>query len=345
MFAPLQVEDPESSVVPVNISVQRTQNESVIQICFVSEEMQSSFWRGQEAVRDLPGAGQAWVVLTACLVDQLRAGFETSRELQQRQSPNTPVVPGCPISQQKLQKQPQNQQQDHQQEYEAASLAAQKLLLMRSHIQQRNQQEDQNYPQKSTSSPPKPRHSLCNCHLGEMADFNIYSGHPTSHLAHNHLVHRQESSQHSVGSSPSYSPAGSSQCLNQSQQQAHRASWCPSGHRSGTTPQCIHLPARPSPSNPERDARRRSGSTISSSSISKLSTRNVQINGPGNGGRHSHHGSSNNSSRKSTPDRAVVMDRMGGRTVEVGMEGGRGSARGSQGSINRPATPSNGIMG
>uniref|UniRef100_A0A0K0EUS8 GLOBIN domain-containing protein n=1 Tax=Strongyloides venezuelensis TaxID=75913 RepID=A0A0K0EUS8_STRVS len=30
----------------------------------------------QEAVRDLPGAGQAWVVLAACLVDQLRAGFE-----------------------------------------------------------------------------------------------------------------------------------------------------------------------------------------------------------------------------------------------------------------------------
>ncbi|KAL3073192.1 hypothetical protein niasHT_035468 [Heterodera trifolii] len=34
----------------------------------------------QEAVRDLPGASQAWVVLTACLVDQLRAGFESSRE-------------------------------------------------------------------------------------------------------------------------------------------------------------------------------------------------------------------------------------------------------------------------
>ncbi|KAI6180223.1 hypothetical protein M3Y98_00696500 [Aphelenchoides besseyi] len=33
----------------------------------------------QEAVRDLPGAGQAWVVLTACLVDQLRAGFESSQ--------------------------------------------------------------------------------------------------------------------------------------------------------------------------------------------------------------------------------------------------------------------------
>ncbi|VDK58047.1 unnamed protein product [Gongylonema pulchrum] len=33
----------------------------------------------QEAVRDLPGAGQAWVVLTACLVDQLRAGFDESK--------------------------------------------------------------------------------------------------------------------------------------------------------------------------------------------------------------------------------------------------------------------------
>ncbi|TKR71750.1 hypothetical protein L596_019298 [Steinernema carpocapsae] len=36
----------------------------------------------QEAVRDLPGAGQAWVVLTACLVDQLRAGFDESRNQQ-----------------------------------------------------------------------------------------------------------------------------------------------------------------------------------------------------------------------------------------------------------------------
>ncbi|KAK6033694.1 hypothetical protein OSTOST_00117 [Ostertagia ostertagi] len=34
---------------------------------------------GQEAVRDLPGAGQAWVIFTACLVDQLRTGFEESR--------------------------------------------------------------------------------------------------------------------------------------------------------------------------------------------------------------------------------------------------------------------------
>ncbi|CAI5454244.1 unnamed protein product [Caenorhabditis angaria] len=33
----------------------------------------------QEAVRDLPGAGQAWVIFTACLVDQLRAGFDESR--------------------------------------------------------------------------------------------------------------------------------------------------------------------------------------------------------------------------------------------------------------------------
>ncbi|KAE9553749.1 hypothetical protein FO519_003059 [Halicephalobus sp. NKZ332] len=34
----------------------------------------------QEAVRDLPGAGQAWVVLTACLVDQLRAGFDQAKD-------------------------------------------------------------------------------------------------------------------------------------------------------------------------------------------------------------------------------------------------------------------------
>ncbi|CAD6189353.1 unnamed protein product [Caenorhabditis auriculariae] len=34
---------------------------------------------GQEAVRDLPGAGQAWVIFTACLIDQLRAGFDENR--------------------------------------------------------------------------------------------------------------------------------------------------------------------------------------------------------------------------------------------------------------------------
>ncbi|VIO88902.1 Uncharacterized protein BM_BM4144 [Brugia malayi] len=33
----------------------------------------------QEAVRDLPGAGQAWVIFIACLVDQLRAGFDESK--------------------------------------------------------------------------------------------------------------------------------------------------------------------------------------------------------------------------------------------------------------------------
>uniref|UniRef100_A0AAF5PKJ7 Globin family profile domain-containing protein n=1 Tax=Wuchereria bancrofti TaxID=6293 RepID=A0AAF5PKJ7_WUCBA len=33
----------------------------------------------QEAVRDLPGARQAWVIFTACLVDQLRAGFDESK--------------------------------------------------------------------------------------------------------------------------------------------------------------------------------------------------------------------------------------------------------------------------
>ncbi|CAJ0935053.1 unnamed protein product, partial [Mesorhabditis belari] len=36
----------------------------------------------QEAVRDLPGAGQAWVILAACLVDQLRAGFDETRFTQ-----------------------------------------------------------------------------------------------------------------------------------------------------------------------------------------------------------------------------------------------------------------------
>uniref|UniRef100_A0A0R3RI39 GLOBIN domain-containing protein n=1 Tax=Elaeophora elaphi TaxID=1147741 RepID=A0A0R3RI39_9BILA len=33
----------------------------------------------QDAVRDLPGAGQAWVIFIACLVDQLRAGFDDSK--------------------------------------------------------------------------------------------------------------------------------------------------------------------------------------------------------------------------------------------------------------------------
>ncbi|VDM62013.1 unnamed protein product [Angiostrongylus costaricensis] len=37
----------------------------------------------QEAVRDLPGAGQAWVIFTACLVDQLRAGFDECRGANQ----------------------------------------------------------------------------------------------------------------------------------------------------------------------------------------------------------------------------------------------------------------------
>ncbi|CAJ0610102.1 unnamed protein product [Cylicocyclus nassatus] len=35
---------------------------------------------GQEAVRDLPGAGQAWVIFTACLIDQMRAGFDENKE-------------------------------------------------------------------------------------------------------------------------------------------------------------------------------------------------------------------------------------------------------------------------
>ncbi|KAJ1353057.1 hypothetical protein KIN20_009602 [Parelaphostrongylus tenuis] len=37
----------------------------------------------QEAVRDLPGAGQAWVIFTACLVDQMRAGFDECRGTNQ----------------------------------------------------------------------------------------------------------------------------------------------------------------------------------------------------------------------------------------------------------------------
>uniref|UniRef100_A0AC35FUS7 Uncharacterized protein n=1 Tax=Panagrolaimus sp. PS1159 TaxID=55785 RepID=A0AC35FUS7_9BILA len=49
----------------------------------------------QEAVRDLPGAGQAWVVLTACIVDQLRAGFDQAKEPFSKQSVTGPP-PQCP---------------------------------------------------------------------------------------------------------------------------------------------------------------------------------------------------------------------------------------------------------
>src|SRR4051794_32287561 len=50
-------------------------------------------WRGfpyfpPPSCRDLPGASQAWVILTACIVDQLRAGYENPRDLaHQRSSP------------------------------------------------------------------------------------------------------------------------------------------------------------------------------------------------------------------------------------------------------------------
>ncbi|CAI4228767.1 unnamed protein product [Auanema sp. JU1783] len=46
----------------------------------------------QEAVRDLPGAGQAWVILTACVVDQLRAGFEENRNTQHAVFPKQSTV-------------------------------------------------------------------------------------------------------------------------------------------------------------------------------------------------------------------------------------------------------------
>lgn len=49
----------------------------------------------QEAVRDLPGAGQAWVVLTACIVDQLRAGFDQAKEPFSKHSVGAP--PACPL--------------------------------------------------------------------------------------------------------------------------------------------------------------------------------------------------------------------------------------------------------
>uniref|UniRef100_A0A0N4ZRH9 GLOBIN domain-containing protein n=1 Tax=Parastrongyloides trichosuri TaxID=131310 RepID=A0A0N4ZRH9_PARTI len=67
----------------------------------------------QEAVRDLPGAGQAWVVLAACLVDQLRAGFEQkcsylaygsnnpgnpSKPYHKNSTPYLPNPPLCPFN-------------------------------------------------------------------------------------------------------------------------------------------------------------------------------------------------------------------------------------------------------
>ncbi|KAI6192197.1 Globin [Aphelenchoides bicaudatus] len=63
----------------------------------------SSFWEKlgeitidvvliQEAVRDLPGAGQAWVILTACVIDQLRAGFEQRGDTANRHH-------ACPVQQ------------------------------------------------------------------------------------------------------------------------------------------------------------------------------------------------------------------------------------------------------
>ncbi|PAV70323.1 hypothetical protein WR25_15009 [Diploscapter pachys] len=57
--------------------------------------MNSHFWEklgeciidvvlSQEAVRDLPGAAQAWVIFTACLVDQMRAGFDLNKQQPQQ---------------------------------------------------------------------------------------------------------------------------------------------------------------------------------------------------------------------------------------------------------------------
>ncbi|KAH7729201.1 CRE-GLB-16 protein [Aphelenchoides avenae] len=65
----------------------------------------------QEAVRDLPGAGQAWVILTACLVDQvshcilgqnepsflqLRAGFDSAKSEANAAARTSST--GCPVS-------------------------------------------------------------------------------------------------------------------------------------------------------------------------------------------------------------------------------------------------------
>lgn len=124
----------------------------------------------------MPGAGQAWVVLTACLVDQLRAGFESTRDnyqqqlqihqqLQQQQrnykisitqqnflTTNTQQLQQN--SRPFLTKIVRNQQQQMEDEYQVAAIAATKLLMMRARSQQQQQQfeEDEGRYQRKLSN-------------------------------------------------------------------------------------------------------------------------------------------------------------------------------------------------
>ncbi|KAI1723073.1 globin-like protein 9 [Ditylenchus destructor] len=282
----------------------------------------------QEAVRDLPGAGQAWVVLTACLVDQLRAGFETCREAQQRRLPSS----ACPFhyafsTQGKQQGKSVLQQQElnHQlelEQFEAASIAAR---------------------------------NLCDCHIAAVPEVEHKRIMPaTPQYQHsNQMVQRNSSN--SVTSSPSYSPLGSSTALNNSfhpnpqQQYAHRASWCPpsSSPMAYQSNSINKLPNRPPIETNSAEAqnatdrllsRARSGSNSSrlsavlaqeygdesamsspggsrrNSSAEVLLMLNSAAGGSGSGlsrGRHSHHGGvgSSSSSRRSTPERQRMFGR------------------------------------
>ncbi|KAI1723513.1 globin-like protein 9 [Ditylenchus destructor] len=270
----------------------------------------------QEAVRDLPGAGQAWVVLTACLVDQLRAGFETCRE-QQRQLPSS----GCPFH------------------YAFSTQAKQqgKSVLQQ---QELNHQLELEQFEAATAVP-------------EVEHKRIMPATPQYQHA-SPMVQRNSSN--SVTSSPSYSPFGSSTALNNSfhpnpqQQYAHRASWCPpSSSPMAYQPNSINkLPNRPpveSNSAETQNAtdrllnRARSGSNSSrlsavlaqeygdesamssqggsrrNSSAEVLLMLNSAAGGSGVGllrGRHSHHGGvsgSSGSSRRSTPERQRMFGR------------------------------------
>lgn len=125
-------------------------------------------FRAQEAVRDLPGAGQAWVVLTACLVDQLRAGFESTRDnyLEQIQ-----------IQQQLQQNQLNNQQQQKiirqqqkqfamENENQDAAIAATKLLMMRATATTTNCSQQQKFEENKQKMLPQ----NCECYLPQNAN-------------------------------------------------------------------------------------------------------------------------------------------------------------------------------
>lgn len=117
----------------------------------------------------MPGAGQAWVVLTACLVDQLRAGFESTRDnyleqIQiQQQLQQTQLKFPTTINQQK--------QFDTEDEYQVAAIAATKLLMMRATAtttnssQQQKFEDEERYQQKLSQQ-------NCKCHSSQQPPTN-----------------------------------------------------------------------------------------------------------------------------------------------------------------------------